>query len=232
MNYFTSDLHIGHDKDFIWKARGFNSIEEHDTQILINWNTVVTPEDTVFILGDLCMSGNKEEWNRIYKNLNGNKVMITGNHDTISKIIKYTTDYNIINYGLSMYYKYSKKKNFYLCHYPTFVDNYTSDKFFWCLAGHTHSKDPFEYGKHCVYNVAVDAHNCTPVSIETIIKDIEKYKFLNKQVETEKHYWKIIANGRYATCSNCGKSFLDVYDFDNYDNYCRHCGVKMEGIKS
>lgn len=188
MDYFTSDLHIGHDKEFIWKARGFNSIEEHDTQILINWNAIVTPEDTIYILGDLCMGGNEKEWNRIYKNLNGNKVMITGNHDTINKIIKYTTDYNIINYGLSMYYKYSKKKNFYLCHYPTFVNNYTSDKFFWCLAGHTHSKDPFEFGKHCVYNVAMDAHNCTPVSIETIIKDIERYKSLNKEVEIKKHY--------------------------------------------
>ena len=41
MDYFTSDLHIGHDKDFIWKARGFNSIEEHDTQILKNWNSII-----------------------------------------------------------------------------------------------------------------------------------------------------------------------------------------------
>lgn len=48
---------------------------------------------------------------------------------------------------------------------------------------------------------------------------------------TEKYYWKIIGNGRYAQCSNCGMFFQDVYDFDNYDNYCRHCGAKMEGIK-
>ena len=78
MVYFTSDLHIGHDKDFIWKARGFNSIEEHNTQILLNWNSVVTYEDTVYILGDLCMGGNEKEWNRIYKNLNGDKIFIIG----------------------------------------------------------------------------------------------------------------------------------------------------------
>ena len=61
MDYFTSDLHIGHDKSFIWQARGFNSIEEHDTQILLRWNATVSPEDTVYILGDLAMRGTQED---------------------------------------------------------------------------------------------------------------------------------------------------------------------------
>ena len=26
--YFTSDLHLAHDKDFVWKARGFNNVNE------------------------------------------------------------------------------------------------------------------------------------------------------------------------------------------------------------
>lgn len=59
MDYFTSDLHIGHDKDFLYKPRGFDSIEQHDTAIVKRWNDIVTPDDTVYILGDLCMSGNE-----------------------------------------------------------------------------------------------------------------------------------------------------------------------------
>lgn len=176
MDFFTSDLHIGHDKDFIWKARGFSSIEEHDTQILKNWNSIVTIEDTVYILGDLCMGGNEKEWNRIYKNLTGNKIVITGNHDTINKIARYELEYNMTCCGLATIYRYSKKRKFYLSHYPTLVNNYENNKFFWCLSGHTHSTNCFENGKGCVYNVAVDAHNCTPVSIEKIIKDIEHFK--------------------------------------------------------
>ena len=66
MDYFTSDLHIGHDRDFIWKARGFSSIEEHDTEILKRWNSIVQPEDTVYILGDLCLGRDESEWNRIF----------------------------------------------------------------------------------------------------------------------------------------------------------------------
>ena len=176
MDYFTSDLHIGHDKEFIWKPRGFSSIEEHDTEILKRWNNIVTPEDTVYILGDLCLGGNEEEWNRIFLNLNGTKQVIAGNHDTENKIDKYIFKYDMIYSGLSTIYKYNKKKRFYLSHYPTIVSNYEDKAFFWNLSGHTHSRNIFQYGEWCIYNVALDAHNCTPVSIEQIIKDIYSYK--------------------------------------------------------
>ena len=177
MDYFTSDLHIGHDKDFIWNARGFSSIEEHDTQILLRWNEVVSPEDTVYILGDLCMGGNEYEWNRIYKVLNGEKIFIIGNHDTANKIDKYVFDYGMICMGHASLYRYSKKYQFYLSHYPTYTANYEDKKHpLINLHGHTHQKTKFFNNNPYMYNVALDAHNCTPVSIEQIIKDIKKYK--------------------------------------------------------
>ena len=122
------------------------------------------------------MGGNEPEWNRIYKVLNGTKKFIIGNHDTDNKINKYTNEYNMENLGYVMIYKYSKTKKFYLSHYPTLVGNKEEKRFFWNISGHSHSKDPFENGEKCVYNVALDAHNCYPVSIEQIIKDIIKYQ--------------------------------------------------------
>ena len=103
MDWFTSDLHI---------------VEEHDTQILLNWNAIISPEDTVYILGDLCMGGNEAQWNRIYKVLNGNKKFIWGNHDTTKKIERYINEYKMEDLGLASLYRYSKKRNFYLSHYP------------------------------------------------------------------------------------------------------------------
>lgn len=172
MDFFTSDLHIGHDKDFIWQSRGFSSIEEHDTEILKRWNETVSSEDRVFILGDLCLGGNDSEWNRIYKMLNGQKFFVYGNHDTASKINKYVTEYNMEDLGYVNIYKYNKRKKFYLSHYPTLVGNHGEKAFLWNLSGHTHSKEKFQFKDSCIYNVAVDAHNCTPVSIEQIIEDI------------------------------------------------------------
>ena len=66
MIYFTSDLHIGHDRDFIWKERGFSSVEKHNEEILKRWNEVVKPEDTVYILGDLAMGQNEAAWDNVF----------------------------------------------------------------------------------------------------------------------------------------------------------------------
>ena len=36
MIYFTSDTHFCHDKEFLYKPRGFSSIEEHDKTVVEN----------------------------------------------------------------------------------------------------------------------------------------------------------------------------------------------------
>lgn len=56
MEWFSSDLHFGHNKDFIYQARGFNSIEEHDKAIVDNWNSIVDEDDDVYLLGDLMLN--------------------------------------------------------------------------------------------------------------------------------------------------------------------------------
>ena len=38
MIYFSSDLHLNHDKDFIWRERGFSSVEEMNETIVDNFN--------------------------------------------------------------------------------------------------------------------------------------------------------------------------------------------------
>lgn len=174
-DYFTSDLHIGHDKPFLYEKRGYANIEDHDTAIIKIWNDIITPDDTVYILGDLCMSSNEYEWNRVYKVLNGHKKFVHGNHDTDNKILRYINEYNMEDLGYGYIYKVSKKRKFLLTHYPTMVANHEENKFFYNLSGHTHSTDMYENIQHCVFNVAWDAHH-QPVSVEQIIKYIEKYR--------------------------------------------------------
>lgn len=182
MIYFTSDWHIGHDKDFCYQARGFNSVEEMDTAILTRCNEIVSKNDELWILGDLAMGGNEKEWERVYLSVNCQNIyFLWGNHDTDNKRKKYTYEYGIMYEGMVDIFKYSKRKSFYLSHYPTIVSNYDDPKYFWNLSGHTHNKNIFDTRFPKVYNVAVDAHNCYPVSIEQIIKDIERYEKQNYQ---------------------------------------------------
>ena len=34
--WLTSDLHFGHDREFVWGARGFNSVQEMNEKIIEN----------------------------------------------------------------------------------------------------------------------------------------------------------------------------------------------------
>lgn len=70
MIWFTSDWHIGHDKEFLWRPRGFQNVEEMNETLLKNCNEVVEPLDTLYILGDLALVPNNESmWNQIYHNI-------------------------------------------------------------------------------------------------------------------------------------------------------------------
>jgi len=78
--YFTSDTHFGHKNIIGFCNRPFESIEEHDKALIDNWNSVVNPHDTVFHLGDFAFGG-FPFWKEIRDQLNGNIILVIGNHD-------------------------------------------------------------------------------------------------------------------------------------------------------
>lgn len=178
MVYFTSDLHFCHDKDFVWQVRGFESIDEMNAEIIRKWNEVITADDYIYVLGDLTL-GNIEEGLKLIAQLNGNLHIIRGNHDTDKKVEKYLELPNVVTIDFATIYKY-KKAIFWLSHYPTITANYDDDKpwakHLVCLFGHTHQEQPFYNDNPYMFNVGMDAHNCTPISIEKIIETIRNKK--------------------------------------------------------
>lgn len=168
--FFSSDLHINHNKEFIYEIRGFDSVEEMNEAIIERFNAIVTPNDTLYLLGDSCM-GPVEAAAPILKRLHGNIIYSIGNHDTNKRLIEYKhLGWKCIGYADMLVYK---KYSFLLSHWPTLVANQL-DKPIWNLSGHTHSKNIFNYLN--VYNVAVDAHDCFPISLDEILDDIKEFK--------------------------------------------------------
>ena len=181
--WFTSDLHFGHQKEFLWGPRGFSSSLEHDEEIIRNWNSVVDYEDDVYILGDLMLGDNEYGLNCI-KKLAGNIHVILGNHDTDTRIELYESCPNIVEINHAMELKY-KKNYFFLCHYPVITANYDAQQA-WAkhlinLHGHTHSKEVFFNDNPYMYNVSLDAHNNCPVEIENILDDIREKILFDKK---------------------------------------------------
>lgn len=173
--YLTSDLHLGHNKDFIYKSRGFESIQEHDEIIVKRWNDTITEEDTVYVLGDLIM-GDIPQGYKYLSQLKGRKFFTIGNHDGTTKLPVYR-DAEITNLGYAMPLKY-RKYHFYLTHYPTITSNFDGGlplkKQIINLFGHTHQKENFYNDNPLMYHVGVDSHDCRPVSIDQIIAEIEE----------------------------------------------------------
>lgn len=177
MIYFTSDWHFNHDRDFIYEPRGYESMEEMCEDIIKKHNSIVKGNDQVYVLGDL-MLGKGDYGIQCISRLKGNIHVIMGNHDTDMKISAYLKCKNISDVKLTDRIKIGKKI-FYLSHYPMMMGNFDEKKWPWCLHGHTHSKEKFQYGENLCYNVSIDAHDSYPVSMEEILEDIRTYNSIN-----------------------------------------------------
>ena len=61
--------------------RDYENADEMNEALITYWNSVVTPEDTVYNLGDLSMAANTKKIIEVAKRLNGKHFLILGNHD-------------------------------------------------------------------------------------------------------------------------------------------------------
>lgn len=79
---YTADTHFSHALMLTACKRPFDSVQEMDEALIRKWNAVVSPDDTVYHLGDFSMGLHNEERVRsIFSRLMGRKVLILGNHD-------------------------------------------------------------------------------------------------------------------------------------------------------
>lgn len=221
MIYLTSDLHFGHDRSFLYEPRGFKNIIEHDEAIISNWNSVITNEDIVYILGD-CMLNNNEHGMDCLRQLSGKKFIVPGNHDTDNrrKLYEEVEFLTLLPEAIRLTYK---KYHFFLCHYPVMTGNLEKEhprQMTLCLCGHTHSKAKFYNDLPYIYNVALDAHDNKPVSLDQIIEDM-KNKFRTCKEETREEFaatatkepltWTMAPDG----CLECVRKDTCYGFFDN-----------------
>ena len=80
--WYTSDAHVGHNQEFVYSARGFGSIETHDSFIMNHWASTVGTDDHLVIVGDLMMGPDKiSRMVRLLQNMPyGRLTYFLGNH--------------------------------------------------------------------------------------------------------------------------------------------------------
>lgn len=81
--WIGSDYHWHHSNilKFCPETRGhFNTVEEMNARMIMEWNTIVSPDDTVYSLGDMAFCS-AEKARILMKRLNGRIILVKGNHD-------------------------------------------------------------------------------------------------------------------------------------------------------
>lgn len=130
--FFIGDTHFSHKNIIKFEPyyRPFDTIEEHDQELIRRWNSVVRPEDIVYHLGDVVFG--KENFFKLGF-LNGDKRLIMGNHDCYAtkEYLRYFTKL----YGCLQYNAFCI-----LSHIPV-NPMQLSKKYRYNIHGHLHSKN-------------------------------------------------------------------------------------------
>ena len=181
-NFYIADLHFGHANIMRHSKRPFTSVEEMDETLIKNWNKVVKPTDTVYILGDLCFKNGKNPEEYLTR-LNGTKILILGNHDTqIRKNLvrgKYPELVKVVPYLELTEVVDGESRLIVLSHYPMIEWNgYFRNSIH--LYGHIHNNtenDTYTLMKNRknAYNVGVDILDYTPRTLAEVIEYNNKF---------------------------------------------------------
>ena len=172
--WFTSDTHFFHNKDFCYKARGFETVEEMNQEIIRRHNEVVAPDDIVYILGDCGLNAEPQDIISCLAQMNGNKYLIIGNHDSNARVLEFVKADIFKSTGMADRFTY-KKITFYVSHYPMLTANFQEDKPIWNIHGHLHSPEHFHENLWHCFQVSMESNNCYPINLDTIV-DLIKNK--------------------------------------------------------
>jgi calcineurin-like phosphoesterase family protein len=179
--FLTSDQHFGHaniskftNKDGT-KVRPWDNVEEMDEELVKRHNEVVKPGDKVYFLGDVVI--NKKALKMVGR-LNGDKVLIRGNHDIFAD-----ADYQQYFRSLRGYHVMN---GCILSHIPVHPDSLS--RFGTNIHGHLHTNrvkkargvdaktgqilysDVLDTRYHCV---CTEQTNFAPILFEDVLKKIK-----------------------------------------------------------
>ena len=169
-----STLVKSHDREFIWKVRGYENLEAMEQDYIKKYNSIVNQDDDVYILGDLMLGPNSERTLELIRQLNGKLHLVRGNHDTDTRWKRYEELPNVVSMTEGQFLKYGKY-HFYLSHFPCMTGNLEKESLKQMtlnLYGHTHQKSNFYNDIPYMYHVGVDSHDGYPVAADTIIKEM------------------------------------------------------------
>jgi len=173
MIFFSSDWHCGHTNIIKYCNRPFKDLKSMDETIIKNCNERISENDTLFFMGDFCMTKSTEASEAPQKAFDyyrnqikcKNIIFIRGNHDK-NNSTKTCIESIVIDFG---------GHRIFMTHNPKFAKK----EFEWNFCGHVHGK----YGKcvqldknSVIVDLSVENWGYKPVNINEINQAIAEFK--------------------------------------------------------
>jgi calcineurin-like phosphoesterase family protein len=177
--FFTADTHFWHRAIIEHCKRPYGNVEQMNECMVALWNGRVGASDLVYHLGDFA-NWKYEQAMDILPRLNGRIILITGNHEENSRGMR--AAFPLLTPWLAM--KIGGYRVL-LIHRPLsqlsreldpryaaqgFSKN-VGEEYAFALCGHVHDRWTWS-GRN--FNVGVDVHNFTPISLEEIVAELDK----------------------------------------------------------
>jgi len=168
--FLVSDTHFGHTgvckfmrSDGVTKLRPFTDPDEMDEFMVKAWNERVKPNDKVYHLGDVVIN---RKALKVMSRLNGDKVLIRGNHDIFRD-----DEYRLYFRELRAYHVMN---GMILSHIP--IHSESLGRFGVNIHGHLHDNrvrlnDEIDPRYHCV---CVEQTDFAPILFEDVLKRIKE----------------------------------------------------------
>lgn len=175
--FFTADTHFGHKNVIKYCNRPYKDMDEMQEKIILKWNEVVSPLDTVVHLGDFSFASAVLS-RQISEELNGHIILVRGNHDS-NKTINACGFSDVVDF-LELKIKDGDIIQKISCmHYPMAIwpnSHYGA----WHLHGHSHGSYVVPTGK--ILDVGWDTHN-KPISYQ----EVKEYMSMRNLLQSDHH---------------------------------------------
>ena len=174
--FLTSDTHFGHTgvcrfmgPDGVTKLRPWDNADEMDDEMVRRWNETVRPNDKVYHLGDVVI--NRKALKTLHR-LNGDKILIKGNHD-IFRLEEYAPFFRDVR-------GYHVMNGMILSHIPLHVSSL--GRFGVNIHGHLHAHRVMFYDTMThkeevdprYFCVSVEHTDYTPILFEDVVKRVKE----------------------------------------------------------
>lgn len=155
--FFIADTHFGDMAICRYENRPFGSVSQMDDALIAGWNRAVSPEDTVYVLGDFGAEGREAE---ILARLSGRKLLVKGNHDTKSNTFYRQAGFEeVYDHPIIL-------ENFWILSHDAVYVNVNMP--YANLFGHVHNNPIIrDYSSHH-YCVSVERINYAPIAFDAV----------------------------------------------------------------